>query len=97
MSVGLPVDKNVLDARMGNLAWEIRSKLAEARLVKAWLDGKSDAELKAAPFSYAQDEVDTARAAYTALDKLALIATAQATQVSVDDFFFHARKLTGLQ
>lgn len=97
MSVGLPVDKNILDARAGNLAWELREKLDEVRTVKAWLDGKPDEELEAAPFNYSPTEVATLKSAFTDLDKLARIANGEADQDEANDFFFWADRLTGLQ
>jgi hypothetical protein len=97
MPAGLPVDKQILDQRAGTLAWQFREMLEDLQTLKLYLDGKTDSELKAAPFSYTQDDVDTLRAAYTAFDKLARVAHGQDVVEDADDFFFHARKLIGLQ
>jgi hypothetical protein len=97
MSVGLPVDKNVLDSRVGNLAWQLRETLSQVQTVKTWLDGKTDQELQAAPYGYSPTEVATMKSAFTDLDKLARIANGQGTQADANDFFFWADKLTGLQ
>lgn len=97
MSVGLPVDKNVLDARVGNLAWQIRDLLTQAQVVKAWLDATPDATLQAAPYSYTAGEVATIKSAFADLNTLALVSKGQATLTPARDLFAFAGKLTGLQ
>lgn len=94
MAVGFPTDKPNIDGRVGHLAVTVCDSLAEVSRIKAWLDGRTDAELIA--LGYTQPEVTALKSAFTDLDKLSKIATGQATQAEANDFFFWARHLTGL-
>ena len=95
MSVGLPVDKNVIDNRVGNLAWQLRDQLNAVRRVKAFLDARTVQDLQA--LGYSETEANVLKSAFTDLDKLARVADGDEVQEQANDFFFWASKLTGLQ
>ena len=94
MAVGFPTDKGSIDARAGFLSQTIRDVLADASRMKTWLDGETTEALVAR--GYTEDDVALIKSAFTDLDKLNRIATGQATQADANDFFFWARRLTGL-
>jgi len=95
MTVGLPIDKNIIDARAGGLVLALRDTLREIQGLKAFFDAKTDPELLA--FGYTAPEVAILRSSFTDLNKLALIAVAGATQSPASDFFFNARLLLGFK
>jgi hypothetical protein len=95
MALGFPTDKNTVDQRCASVALNLRETLNQVANIKIWLDGQTDATLLA--LNYSQTEVNTLRSAYTALDNLRKVATAQGTQAVANDFFFDAKKLLGLQ
>lgn len=94
MAVGFPADKAAIDYKVGTLAVRLRDTLAEIERTDAWLAEKSIAELTA--IGYTQADVDTLRAALGALAKYARIRDGRDTAPTVDDFFYYARKLMGL-
>jgi hypothetical protein len=95
MSLGFPTDKNTVDQRCAAVALNLRETLNQVANIKIWLDGQTDTALQ--NLGYSAGEVTTLRAAYTDLDNLRKVATAQGTQASANDFFFNAKKLLGLQ
>lgn len=95
MSVGLAIDKNVIDSRVGNLVWQLRDQLSAVQRVQEWLSTKTDQEL--IDMGYSAGEVAILKSAFVDLSKLVNIANGQDTQSSANDFFFWADKLTGLQ
>jgi hypothetical protein len=94
MSIGFPQGKEDINQRAGQVAVQLRDDLLRANQLKAFVDGKTDAQLLA--LGFVQGEVDTLRASATDMNNLFLIAHAQGTQASVNDFFFNAKNLTGV-
>lgn len=95
MSVGYPLDKAVIDSRAGQLAVMARDLFRQIADFKLKLDGITDAELGAAPYSYTSDEIANLRSGIGDLAQLGLICNAQATQAQANDFLFFARRLMG--
>lgn len=95
MAAGFPIDKQQIDAKVGQVVLNLREACEDARAFKVWLDEQTDEVLLG--YGYTEADVTLVRAAVAALDKLARIAVAQETQPAADDFFFHARRLTGLR
>jgi hypothetical protein len=94
MSAGFPIDKGTVDQRVASIAWQLRNTFNEVSLIKAWVDGKTDAELIA--LGYTQAEADLIQAAYTDLDNLRKVATGQQA-TGASNFFSNASKLLGIQ
>lgn len=92
---GLNVNRNVINGRAGNLVLQLRQLFADARRMKAWFDATPDDDLIEMGFS--SEEVAMLKSAFTDLDKLAKVATAEDTQSLANDFFFWANRLTGIQ
>lgn len=92
--VGFPTTIDIVNSKAGQIALALRETFSEVANFKAWLDGQNDAALTALGFSSA--DMTTLRAAYTDLNALRLVATAQGTQAQVNDFFFNAKKLLGI-
>lgn len=94
MTVGLPSAKVDIDNRAGYLALQLRDTFNSIQVVKDWLDTQTDATLTS--LGYSAGDITTLRAAFTDLSNLGKVAHAQATQASANDFFFNAKKLTGV-
>ena len=95
MSVGFSTDKTAMDNRAASIARTVRDGLVDAGRMKAWLDTQTDADLTARGWTAA--EVAVLKSAFTDLDNLRKVATAGATQGTVNDFLFWASKLLGAQ
>lgn len=97
MSVGYSITKLDVDNRMGVLVTSVRQSLLDCVAFKKWLD---DAALGTDAFlttlGYSAGEIATIRAAFNAMNNLNNIARGTGTQASVNDFFFDAKKLTGI-
>jgi hypothetical protein len=95
VAVGFPLLKTDIDNRAGSLVVQLRDTFEKIRLFKAVLDAfAADADLIA--LGYNQADVTLLRAAIFDLDKLRQVGVAGATQASVNDFWFSAKKLTGV-
>jgi hypothetical protein len=97
VSAGYPITKTDLDNRMGQAILAVRQSLVEVVRIKAMLDDATilpDATLTS--LGYSPGEITQIRAAFTDLKKLYDISIAAATQASVNDFWFNAKHLTGL-
>lgn len=97
MSAGYPITKVDLDNRMGQSILALRQALDEIKRIKTMLDDTTilpDATLTT--LGYTSGEITQLRAAFTDLSKLRDISIAAATQSSVNDFWFNAKHLTGL-
>lgn len=92
---GIPINKNILDQRVGFLAKQLRDTFEDIEKVKVYFDAVGSQGLL--DLGYSQSEVDVMVSAFTDLDKLRRIANAQDTQTSNNDFFFWARRLVGLE
>jgi hypothetical protein len=97
MTLGYPQGKAQIDSKAGGLALTVRNALRDIVAFKAFLDGKTDAQLMDVSIGYTQQEVNDLRAAFTDLKKLSDIANAQATQPAASNFFFNAVKLYGVE
>ena len=95
MAIGFPANKPEIDIRAGQVVINLRTALEDIARIKTWLDGKPDAEL--IDLGYTSDEVTVLKSAFTDLDSLRKVATAQQGQAEPNDFLFFARRLTGLQ
>lgn len=94
MSIGLPVDKNILDSRIGNLAFQTEDVFDGWGKVKAWLDGKTDEQLAAAPYSYTAPEIAFYRQTVVVMGTLTGIANG--TGSNAQTFPYLTTALTGL-
>ena len=70
MPVGLNPSKLDIDAVIGDISRAFFFQFRRAETFKYFLDGKTDADLLAAPYSYTQPEIDTLRSAATVLDNM---------------------------
>jgi hypothetical protein len=98
MAAGFPLDKANLDSRMGNAVLQLRVALDECQAVADLLadtDRCADAALTA--MGYVTADITTMRAAFTALANLRSVAHGTRTQAAVNDFFYDAKKLTGVR
>lgn len=93
MAAGIIVTKSVLDLQLGALVNQGINWMESVRRMKAWLDTKTDQDL--IDLGYVQGDVDLMKSAYTDLNNLRLLATAQRTQATENDFFFFGRQLAG--
>ncbi len=94
MSVGFPVNKQIIDQTAGGLVDRLHKTFDGIESLKAWLDAHTDAEVEA--YGYTTEDVAVLKSAITDLDKLRRIAAGVETQANVSDFFFWAARLTGL-
>lgn len=97
MSVGFAVAKLDLDNTVAREAGAVWAALDAVNKRATWLNDSahSDANLLT-PLGYTGSEITTLRAAFTDLNKLWQISHAAATQASVNDFFFNAKLLGGV-
>jgi hypothetical protein len=94
---GYPITKTDLDNLMGRLVVAVRDDLTACVQFKSLLDDSSvlpDATLTS--LGYTAGEVTQIRAAFSAMKTLSDISRAAATQASVNDFWFDAKHLAGL-
>jgi hypothetical protein len=97
MSIGYPITKADLDNRMGAAVVTLRDALIAIIALKAELDDSTilpDATLTT--LGYSAGEITQLRAAFTDLAKLDAISRSTATQAVVNDFWFNAKHLAGL-
>lgn len=92
---GYPTTKDVINSRVGGIVVNLRNTFDEVARLKVWLDGQPDADLIARGFT--ETEVAEMKSAFTALDNLRKVATGAQAQSQADDFFYWARRLTGVQ
>ena len=98
MAVGYPINKNVIDSRAGYLVKTLRDTLAGIETMKGRLDALTTQQLVDMGYDEATlQEVSVLKSAFTDLANLALVANGQGTQAQVNDFFFWADRLTGVE
>lgn len=99
MSIGLPVDKNILNSRIGNLCWEIRRDLDDSARLAAVLAEMQDSDLTALGFAgdSASGDIKDLRGAAAALKKLHDLFYGLDTQPAAVNLAPYTDKLTGLQ
>lgn len=96
MTVGLPLTKDTLDTRLGQIALNLRQQLDEAFRLNVRLSELTTAELVALGYNEVdKQEVSIMKSAYGDLAHLADVANNRGTQSASNDFFFWARKLLG--
>lgn len=101
MALNSPENKGSFEAQLRATLDGVRLSLANVQAFRAYLyslaPNGTDAEvltvLQAVPFEYSLDDATTIRSAVNALNQLAIVANAGATVPTVDDFFFHAKKV----
>jgi hypothetical protein len=97
MSVGYPVTRTDLDNRMGGMIVAVRDALNACVQFKALLDDTTvlpDATLTG--LGYSAGDITQLRAAFAAMKSLSDISRSAATQPAVNDFWFDAKHLAGL-
>lgn len=97
MSAGYPITKADLDNRMGQLVTSLRDSFTAIAQFKTTLDDTTilpDAFLLGV--GYTAGEVTQIRASFTALNNLYNISKSAGTQAVVNDFWFDAKHLVGL-
>lgn len=96
---GYPFDWSSINARAGSLAVQLDRLLDDIHAFKVRLiDDHTQAEVQAIATGAgaATAAADLVRSGIIDLDKLFQVATGQTTQTPASDFFFNARKLTGV-
>lgn len=94
MSVGLPVGKADIDAKVGGLALQLRDLIMQVSPLKARLDAMPDTDLST--MGYDAADITLLRAAITDLDLIAQIALGQATLTTAYDFRTNTAKTMGI-
>ena len=93
---GIPISKDIINARVGYLAKTLRDTFSEIERVNSYLaDDDNTAALTAMGFS--QDELTLVRAAFADLAKLSRVARAQDIQAQPNDYYWNAKHLTGIE
>lgn len=98
---GFTLDSNGLNNKAGLLVASLWTNFRDLAELNAWLNDAThtDAILTASPYNIAQADLTAIRAAVSDLGSvngLYGVAHGTKTQASVNDFFFNAKKLTGL-
>ena len=94
MSVGYPTTKADIDGRAGNLAIDVRNKMAEIRDFKIFVDSMTDQDLT--DRTYTGNDISRLRSAITDLDQLAQVYLGLATRTPAYDYRTSAKFLTGV-
>lgn len=94
MPVGIAVDKAALDS-IGQSVLQVRRALERFQKAKAWVDGKTDTEIKAIT-GYADADVALLRTALADLDNLRKVASGATVPPQATNFFASADRLTGI-
>ena len=97
MAAGYPINRAVIDSRAGYLVTTIRNTFDHVLNLKTVLDGYDLAALQAAPFSYTAAEANDLKNGIADLANLVATARGQRAQSPASDFFFAAKKLTGVE
>lgn len=92
---GIPVNKDIINGRAGYLVKTLRDTLAEVGRLKAYFDSVGTPGLTGLGFT--TDEAALLGSAFGDLDKVRRIANGQDTQAEASDFFFWAKRLTGIE
>jgi hypothetical protein len=95
---GYPINKAVIDSRVGYLVKTLRDVFDGVETMKGVLDGLTTAQLVAMGFDEdTLTEVSILKSGVTDLDNLRKIAHGQGAQPAANDFFYWANKLTGVE
>jgi hypothetical protein len=95
MTTGFDITKDVVDNQAGVLVVQLRDTFRDVERLKLWLDENDDAALTA--LGYTPAKITLLRGSIGDLAKLGRIAVGADTQPAPSDFFFNARRLTGLR
>lgn len=95
MAVGYPLNKAVIDARLGYLTVTLRDILDDWATLKAQTDSLQDSDLTG--LGYSAGDITAIRGIAAAMSTLRSVAHGQATQSPASDFFFFATKVTGVE
>jgi hypothetical protein len=101
VSIGLPVGKSDLDFAVGRAAVAIGNALHQVRELKAYLDGKTTADLQALEVAsgalpYTENEVAALKAAVNDLDQLRTLYEGSAALPNAKDFRAFVRRVVGV-
>jgi len=94
MSVGLPVTKDELDARSGDIARGFQKSFDDVLTLQGYLTATVDADLVA--LGYTPDEVASLKTAYSDLSQLARIWAGAEALAAPKDFRTFVRRLWGV-
>lgn len=95
MSVGILPTKDQLDNNGGGLLKNVENAIAQCEKINVWLLATPDATLLAAPYGYAQAEINTLKSAFADMAILGTVYRGTATQGSLKDFRTFAKLLWG--
>lgn len=95
MSVGIFPSKASIDATAGSLVISLDDFFIKVDRFRTYLLATSDATLLAAPYSYAQGEIDILKSAFGDLAQLAAIYRNQQNLAVAKDFRSFAKLLIG--
>lgn len=94
MSVGLPVTKQEIDARSGDLARAFQDHFGDVITMQSFLAAKTEGDLTA--LGYTADEVASLKTAFLDLQQLAEIWAGQAALAAPKDFRVFVSRLWGV-
>jgi len=94
MSVGLPVTKDEIDARAGDLARTFQRAFGDVTTLQGFLAATPNPDLEL--LGYTPDEVATLKTAITDLEQLGAIATGAAALAAPKDFRVFVSRLWGV-
>jgi len=94
MSVGLPVTKNEIDSRAGDIARAFQDQFNDVATMQGFLVATPNGDLET--LGYTPDEVASLKTAFTDLAQLGTIWTGQAALATAKDFRTFVRRLWGV-
>lgn len=94
MSVGLPVTKDEIDARAGDIARAFQRNFEDTVTMQTYLEGAPNADLIA--LGYTDQEVATLKTAFADLTQLGTIWNGSAALPAAKDFRVFVRQLWGV-
>lgn len=94
MSVGLPVTKNEVDSRAGDIARAFQQQFENVATMQGFLSAKTEADLVA--LGYSADEVASLKTAYTDLAQLGRIWAGAEPLAAAKDFRVFVSRLWGV-
>lgn len=94
MSVGLPVTKDELDTRSGDLARQFQRSFGDVVTLQSYLAATPNADLEA--LGYTPDEVATLKTALADLTQLGTLWIGEAALPAAKDFRVFVRRLWGV-
>lgn len=95
MTVGYPINKAVIDSRVGYLVKTLHDIFEGVEKMKGVLDALTTEDLTT--MGYTEAEVAVLKSGITDVNSLSQVAHGLATQSPANNFFFWADKLTGVE